>query len=47
MYSCPCKTKKSYRLTLDGASTGSYKIEICNDCYKNNNLEFLLKEEML
>lgn len=44
-FECNCKRRKKFRLTLDGGSSGKYILELCSDCYADQNKKFLLKEE--
>lgn len=47
IFSCQCKRKKSYSLTLDGGSSGKYQLQLCKSCYQNEDKKFVISEEVL
>jgi len=47
LFECYCKKQKKFRMIFDGGSTGNYVVELCSKCRKNEDHEFLLKEETL
>lgn len=44
-FRCPCKSKKEYRLNLDGGVIGQYSLDLCLSCYFKQNKKFLISEE--
>lgn len=38
---------KKIRLTYSCEKTGDYKVDLCDDCYRKEDKQFLISEEML
>ncbi|MGI0008521.1 MAG: hypothetical protein ACRD92_02765 [Nitrosopumilaceae archaeon] len=47
IFQCKCQKPKMSRLTFDGGSSGQYVVEICQECYKDDDKKFLVSEERL
>ena len=46
-FRCSCNVVKNYRLIFDGGSSGNYQVELCSNCYENQDKKFLVKEECI
>lgn len=46
-FECKCDDSKTYRLVFDGGQSGPYKVDLCNNCYKLEDKQFLLSEEII
>lgn len=47
VFECICDASKKYKLTFDGGKTGQYSVEVCENCYKNYDMRFLISEEIM
>jgi len=46
-FGCSCKRVKEYKLLFDGGSSGKYVVNLCVDCYDEEDKRFLISEERL
>lgn len=47
-YRCNCNSPRKHRLTLDGGIViNSYKLELCDSCYMNQNKKYQTNYEVL
>lgn len=47
LFQCFCDVVKIHRLIFDGGSSGNYQVELCSNCYGNQDKKFLVKEEYI
>ena len=47
IFECECLKDKKYRLVFDGATTGQYVVEYCQECYDQDDKQFMNSMEAL
>lgn len=43
-FECKCNDGKTHRLTFDGGQSGPYKVDLCHNCYKIEDKQFMVSE---
>ena len=46
-FECECTTTKNHKVTFDGATSGNYIVEMCEQCFKADDGRFILLHEVL
>jgi hypothetical protein len=46
-YECKCSEDKKYRVVFDGANTGQYVVEYCQNCFDQDDKQHMISMEGL
>ncbi len=46
-FQCFCESQKKHRLIFDGGSDGEYSLDLCEECYSNQDKKFLSSEKII